>query len=129
METNKKTLLLVDDNLEIGARLGKLLLLEGYNSRYASSGKEAVRIYRESKEVIDIVVLDLVMPDMNGVEVFEALKEMNPDVKVLIASGNIADGTIKQMLDAGALGFVRKPYLFEEITKEVNRILEISKRK
>ncbi|AFM27417.1 PAS domain S-box protein [Desulfomonile tiedjei] len=119
-----ETLLMIDDEESI-RNLGKELLNEaGYNVLTAGSGQEALRIYREIWEGVSLVILDLVMPDMSGLECLEELLKVNPDVKVLIASGYSPANQGREILELGAVGFVSKPYNFKQILAAVRAALD-----
>jgi DNA-binding NarL/FixJ family response regulator len=78
------------------------------------------------RDKIDLVILDLMMPEMGGKECLEELLKMNPSVKSLICSGYSANGAAKDALRAGASGFVGKPYIFNELLSEIRKILDQS---
>ncbi len=88
----KETILLVDDEdivIDVGEEILKTL---GYKVFSVRSGKEAIELYKENREKIDMVLLDMVMPDMGGGETYDRMKEINPDIKVLLLSGYSIDG-------------------------------------
>jgi PAS domain S-box-containing protein len=118
-----ETVLIVDDEdiiLEIGSRLLKSM---GYKVLLASSGEEALEIYKETKDNIDIVVLDLIMPAMGGGEVYNRLIEINPKVKVLLSSGYSMDGKAKKILARGCNGFIPKPFNMRLLSQKIRQIL------
>lgn len=121
--TGSEGILLVDDEemiLEVGrAMLEKL----GYRVFAAGSGQEAVRVYRKERDAIDLVVLDMIMPEMGGGETFDRLKQIDPDVKVLLSSGYSIDGQAKEILDRGCGGFIQKPFHLQELSQELRRVL------
>jgi CheY-like chemotaxis protein len=117
------TILLVDDEemvLDVNVKVLKKL---GYSVLEAKSGKEAVCAYKENKDEIDMVILDMVMPGMNGGEVYDIMKEINKDVKVLLSSGHGMDGQAKQILERGCDGFLQKPYRMGEVSGKLREIL------
>jgi two-component system, cell cycle sensor histidine kinase and response regulator CckA len=119
-----ETLLLVDDEESI-RNLGRELLSEvGYKVITAGTGQDALRIYRESLGQISLVIVDLVMPDMGGMQCLESLLAINSKAKVLIASGCSSDGPAQEVLDSGAKGFVGKPYNFKQILRAVRHALD-----
>ena len=87
----------MDDEEKIVDANKKILKLLGFDVLTASNGEEALDIYREHKEIIDIVILDMIMPDMGGGEVFDHIKEINPKVKVLLASGYSIESKAKDI--------------------------------
>jgi len=102
-------ILIVDDEELIVEPLQLLLTKKGYKAIACENGIEAVKIYKESWKKIDMVLLDVVMPEMDGQETFQAMKEINPDVKVLLLSGFSIEGKAKEIIKDGALGFLQKP--------------------
>lgn len=119
-----ETILLVDDE-EIIIDVGKKLLEElGYRVLIARSGKEAIEVYRTHVDEIDMVLLDMIMPDMSGGETFEKLKEMNQEVKVVLSSGYSVNGDAQKVLDRGCMGFIQKPFNLTAISQKTREILD-----
>ncbi|PKN76880.1 MAG: hypothetical protein CVU52_02915 [Deltaproteobacteria bacterium HGW-Deltaproteobacteria-10] len=119
-----ETILLVDDEsliLDVAADLLKAL---GYKILTAQNGIAAVDIYQQSKETIDLVILDMVMPEMNGGEVFDELKKINPDVKVLLSSGYSINGQASKIISRGCVGFIQKPFTMLEIARQLRNVLD-----
>ncbi len=117
-----ETILVVDDEEDIRELTSEALSNHGYNVLDASSGEEALDIYRKNIKSIQVVVLDLNMPGMGGKECLKKIKSINPEVRVLIASGYSATGQGKDSLKAGAKGYIAKPY---QLTTLLNKIREI----
>jgi CheY-like chemotaxis protein len=118
------TVLLVDDEEPI-AKVGKELLeLIGYKVLIARDGNEAVKTYRKYQDDIDVVVLDVVMPEMGGGEAYDQLKKLNPDVKVLLSSGFSIDGEASDILDRGCNGFIQKPFTVRELSRALRKVLK-----
>lgn len=116
-------ILLVDDEKEI-AEVGKSILeILGYRVICAGSGAEALDLYARHESEIDLVILDVVMPGMNGTAVFNRLKEMNPAVSILLISGYNWDREATAKLVAKADGFLQKPFRIEDISQVVRKIL------
>ncbi|MEE8300789.1 MAG: PAS domain S-box protein [Desulfatiglandales bacterium] len=118
------TILLVDDEemiLDVGVQLLKIL---GYKVIEARGGKEAVDIYRQAKDKIDMVLLDMVMPDMGGGEAYDLMKEINPNVKVLLSSGYSIDGQATDILNRGCDGFIQKPFSMKELSQRIRELLD-----
>ncbi len=117
-------ILLVDDEemvLDVGAKMLEKL---GYAALKASSGREALEIYREHHESIDMVVLDMIMPEMSGAEAFDRLREIDPDARVLLSSGYSLDGQATDILARGCLGFIQKPFNLQELSQKVREVLD-----
>jgi two-component system cell cycle sensor histidine kinase/response regulator CckA len=120
----KEHILLVDDEEAIIRTTSSLLHSLGYTVTTASTGQEAVQIYTTMRDEIDLIILDMNMPQGSGEEVLEALKEMHSHVHILISSG-YADNIIprdilRQMVD----GFLPKPYRVEDLSIKVRQILD-----
>jgi len=131
IETRKKgdyrgaeTIIIVDDEPDI-LDIGQNTLEQfGYTVLMARSGEEAIEIYSRQGNRIDLVILDLGMPGMGGEKCLQELLRMNPSVKVLIASGYAATQTVQGILEAGATGFMAKPYRLEDMLKKVREVLD-----
>ena len=121
----QETILLVDDE-EIILDLGQELLeSHGYSTLLATSGEEALQVYKAHHNHIDLVILDVSMPGIGGYKCLEGLIKINPQVKTLISSGYSADGKVKGALQTGASGFIGKPYMISEMLHKVREILDI----
>jgi CheY-like chemotaxis protein len=120
------TILLVDD--EDGVRMVAARMMEqlGYHVLLAPSGSRALDIYPREQDRIDLVILDMLMPGMGGVETFQKLKEVDPKVRVLLSSGYSLDGEAQQVMAAGARGFIQKPYRLAALSRQVAEILGTS---
>jgi PAS domain S-box-containing protein len=124
MLTGPETVLLVDDEnmvTEVGEEILKAL---GYSVMIASSGEEAVKVYKEKRDEIDIIVLDMIMPGMGGGETYDCFKEINPDVKVLLSSGYSVDGMAQDILDRGCNLFIQKPFNIKELSQKLREVLD-----
>jgi PAS domain S-box-containing protein len=117
------TILLVDDEamvLDVGVMLLERL---GYTVLQAKGGREAVGVYKQNQDKIDIVILDMIMPDMGGGETYDKMKVINPNVKVLLSSGYSIDGQAKEILARGCDGFIQKPFTMKDLTQSIREIL------
>lgn len=118
------TILLVDDEatiLEVGVRMLKKL---GYRVLSAQGGTEALKTFEDDPKSIDLVILDMIMPDMGGEETFERLKKVDPRVRVLLSSGYSIDGQAQKILDRGCRGFLQKPFSLNDMSSKVREVLE-----
>ncbi len=119
-----ETILLVDDEEPI-LNLGEQIFTKyGYTVFKASDGESALKLYREKNGEIDLVVLDLIMPGMGGKKCLEGLLQINPDVKVVIASGYSPEGSHETFLERGAKNFVSKPFNMKEMLQVVRKVLD-----
>ncbi len=118
-----ETILLVDDEETI-IKIGKLMLKSmGYNVLCARGGRAAIDIFEKHFNSIDMVILDIIMPDMDGGKVFDLLKKIRPGVKVLLSSGYRIDGQAASILDRGCDGFIQKPFNIKQLSREIQKIL------
>ena len=119
-----ETLLVVDDEESIRKLTKDLLNSVGYKVLTASTGREALNVYSEGQGVISLVILDLIMPEMDGSKCLQELLQINPLAKVLIASGYSANGPAREAATIGAKGYVGKPYNVRELLRMVRSVLD-----
>jgi PAS domain S-box-containing protein len=119
-----ETVLLVDDE-DMIIDVGKPILEQmGYNVLTATGGKEALDIYEKNKQEIGIVVLDMIMPGMGGGDTYDRLKELNPDIKVLLSSGYSINGQATKILERGCDGFIQKPFNVMGLSRKIRGVLD-----
>lgn len=116
--------LLVDDDEMIRKPVKQMLEVIGMKTFTASSGKEALRIFKDNTDTIDCVLLDYVMPDMNGKETFRKLCKIHPEIKVLISSGNDQEEIQEQFKGKNIVGFLPKPYSFNNLQMKIKEVFE-----
>ena len=117
------TILLVDDEkmvLDIGSQLLKKM---GYRVLQADSGEAALELFGTHKGAIDLVILDIIMPEMGGGQIFDRLTEIQPDVKVLLSSGYSIDGEARELIKRGCKGFIQKPFSLKQLSRKVKEML------
>jgi two-component system cell cycle sensor histidine kinase/response regulator CckA len=117
------TVLLVDDEEMILEGTRNMLETLGYHVYTALGGKEAIEIYQTKNDKIDIVILDMVMPVMGGREVRDILKQINPNVKILLASGYSAEESATEIMNGGCEGFIQKPFDLIMLSHKVRGII------
>ncbi len=120
----KETILLVDDEeliIEAGEQMLKSM---GYDVLPAKGGREAVDLFQQNRDTIDMVLLDMIMPDMGGGEAYDRMKDIKPDLKVLLSSGYSLDGEAKEILGRGCDGFIQKPFKMKDLSQKIREILE-----
>jgi DNA-binding NtrC family response regulator len=101
-------ILIVDDEPDILKTLENALLLEDYQVSCASGGRAALEIFR--KDSFDLVITDMRMPDMDGIQVIEQVKAVNPDVEAIVLTGYAAlDNAVAALRDKGAFDYLKKP--------------------
>ena len=116
-------ILLVDDEdivLDVGAQMLERI---GYKVFKAKNGKVAVDIFRENRELIRLVILDLKMPEMDGESAFRHLKQIQPEVKVLISSGGSLPDKVGDQLKHGCSGFIQKPFSLSNLSRKVDEVI------
>ena len=117
-------ILLVDDEeivLDAGEQMLKKL---GYEVLIATGGQEALELFEQNQDKINMVLLDMVMPRMGGGKTYDKLKEINPNVKVLLSSGYSIDGQATEILKRGCDGFIQKPFNLGRISQSIRKILD-----
>lgn len=122
-----ETILVVDDEDMIWEVVIDMLQELGYDVLLAGDGKEAVEICEQNSDNIDMVILDMLMPVMNAHEAFPLIQKVAPNVKILLASGYIDESDVQDLLAAGAMGFMRKPYKLKDLARKVRNILDRDK--
>jgi two-component system, cell cycle sensor histidine kinase and response regulator CckA len=118
------TILLVDDEDVIADVGSEMLEVLGYKVSVAKSGWEAIETYKKKRNEIDMVILDMIMPDMDGRETFYGLKAIDPGVKVILSSGYSIDARSTKMMEEGCYGFIQKPYNMNTLSQKVKEVLE-----
>jgi PAS domain S-box-containing protein len=117
------TILIVDDEktvLNVGVRILQKL---GYTVLESTNGADALELYKKLQDQIQLVVLDIVMPNMGGGEVYDRLKEIDPEVKVLLASGYSIDDQAREIMERGCDGFIQKPFSVKTMSDKINEAL------
>jgi two-component system cell cycle sensor histidine kinase/response regulator CckA len=118
-----ETILLVDDEDVVLEVNREILENQGYAVLTARNGKEALEIYRHRRDEIALVLLDMVMPGINGEETFGLLRRIDPGVKVILASGYSTNDQIRNMMRNGCCAFLQKPFGNLELTMKVREVI------
>jgi len=115
------TILVIDDEENLRELVKDFLEPLGYRVIPAFDGREGLKLFREMRDQIDLVILDMIMPGMNGAEVFQQMRSVAPGIKVLLCSGYSHEGLagIKELIRGGAAGFIQKPFSKLTIAKQV----------
>jgi len=122
------TILIIDDEPVVRNVLARMLERMGYNVIAAGTGRDGVAIYSDKKDEIDLVLLDMIIPDMPGGQIFSRLQEIDPDVQILLSSGFTETEVAIEAQRRGALGFLEKPYTMGDLSDAVRRALNKEKR-
>ncbi len=124
MDKGSENILLVDDD-DVAARVGRdILERHGYRVMVANDGKEAVELYEANQNKINLLILDVILPDISGSQVFEKIRQLNPNALVLLASGYNVNNQISALLAKGCAGFVQKPFQIQSLVTKVRKVLD-----
>jgi CheY-like chemotaxis protein len=123
ISVGSETVLLVDDESVVIDVSVQMLKTMGYKVLPAHNGREAIEIFKQNNDKVAIVILDLIMPGMGGGEVYERLKEIDKNVKVLLSSGYSINGQAAEILNRGCDGFIQKPFKLNELSYKLREIL------
>jgi two-component system cell cycle sensor histidine kinase/response regulator CckA len=118
------TILLVDDETPVLESGREMLSYFGFTILTAENGESAIEIFRREKNRICLVILDMNMPGMDGLQCLRQMIALNPNVKVVVASGYASSRDVEEMLRAGACEFIAKPFRFRDMIHRINEIVE-----
>lgn len=124
VEPGQGMVLVIDDEELVLEAARDILALEGITALTAASGADGVALYQAHQADIPVIILDLSMPGMDGQETFRQLRQINPDVKVILSSGYSQYETGRRFEGQGLAGFLQKPYTIETLLQEVRRHLQ-----
>jgi PAS domain S-box-containing protein len=117
------TVLLVDDERLIRYAGRRILKKLGYTVLLAEDGQDAIEVFQEFGDRISLVILDVAMPTLDGRQAFRALRALDPEIKVIVASGFVADDRVEELLADGASGFVEKPFDLDQLSRKIDEAL------
>lgn len=123
IQQGEGTILLIDDEPLVLTTVTEQLQLAGYRVLSAANGPDGIATFTSEKNHIDLVILDMIMPDMGGHEVFEQLRKVDPSIPVIIASGFCREDDLNRLKNAGVKRFLQKPLQWAELAEEVTRVL------
>jgi CheY-like chemotaxis protein len=121
--TGDETILVVDDEKLNVALMKEILENLGYKILTAQSGEKAIELYMKHSKDIKLVILDMIMPGMNGKETLIKLMEIDKRVRILLSSGYSINGESSEILDMGCKGFIQKPFRGEELSRKIRTVL------
>ena len=122
-------ILIVDDEEEVRHMFEHMLSDLGYTTVTCANGEEAVEYYKKQYKELDLVILDVMMPELNGYDCYVKLKKTNPDIKAIITSGYSDDEGVNEIIEKGALGFIQKPFNINQLSRAVHEAIDTSSRK
>lgn len=117
-----EAILLVDDEAHVLDVNREILETLGYRVVAAASGSEAIEAFRGGGQ-FDLVLLDMIMPGMSGAETFDALRNINPDIRIILVTGYSFDGQAKAVLEKGCNGFIQKPFRISDLAQIIRNVL------
>ena len=118
-----ETILMVEDQDIVRRMTVRILQALGYSIMEAANGREGYEIFSDRNEEIDLVILDLTMPEMSGTDLLKKMKEINPTLKVIITSGYPRDKLVNELVRQGA-GFLQKPFPVEELADTIRKLFD-----
>jgi CheY-like chemotaxis protein len=124
VQPQKATVLVVDDEYNIRSMMKEIMEMSGFKVLTAGNGRDGIDIYQRYKNEIDLIIMDMVMPVMDGRAAFNEIRKINPDQKIFIISGYTQREDLEDILENGAVGFLRKPFQVKEIVEKVQEILK-----
>ncbi len=116
-------ILVIDDEEFIRDMVEEMLTDAGYTVATAMNGRKGLEYYQSNHQSIDVIILDVVMPEMNGYDCFKELKKIDPQVRVIVSSGYSIDSEASKILSEGALEFIQKPYSRENFITVIEQAL------
>ena len=124
LPTGSETVLIVDDHETIWDFLIEALQNLGYTVLLAENGLDAVEIYENNPHLVDLVLLDMIMPKAGGHETFYKLRQIDPKAKVLLSSGFVSEEEVHDLLQQGACGFLPKPHRLPVVAQAIRDALD-----
>lgn len=118
-----RTVLIVDDDVAVRDTVQRILERYNYRTLKADQGDEGLRLYREHADEIVLVLLDLTMPGIDGVDVFREMRSMRPDVRSILMSGYNEQDATQRFVGKGLAGFLPKPFLVDDLLSKVEEVL------
>jgi two-component system cell cycle sensor histidine kinase/response regulator CckA len=116
-------ILIVDDDESVREFLQRTLLKDGHKVSVCEDGLEAIEFYEQRFADVDLIILDMIMKEMDGWLTFKELRKINPNARVIVASGYAVDSVLSQCMAAGALELLAKPFDPSQITNAVEKHL------
>jgi DNA-binding NtrC family response regulator len=124
VQKGTETILVIDDEESVLVGIEFMLVKLGYTVHSADNGQKAIEIFKSRWQEIDLVILDLVMPQMLGTEVFDKLREIDPECRVLMASGYSSEEDAQALIEKGCLGYLQKPFNIDRLSTRIREILD-----
>jgi DNA-binding response OmpR family regulator len=119
----KRKILVAEDDPMLLDLLASLLEENGFETLRAQDGEESVELFRQHHAEIALVLTDMGLPKLGGWEAFQEMKKIDPDVQTIMASGFVHQKLRDDMMHAGAVDFVQKPYLMEDVMRKIKQFI------
>jgi DNA-binding NtrC family response regulator len=126
VDMTEQTVLVIDDEEPVRGAVTDILELEGLTALTAADGWAGIDLYREREAEIDLILLDLSMPGLNGEDTFYELRKVNPHVRILLSSGYSQDEVATRFAGQSEVSFIQKPYDAQQLVREVKRQLMLA---
>ncbi|MEZ4529329.1 MAG: response regulator [Desulfobacterales bacterium] len=123
-EKEAKSILVIEDEEMVLEVAHAMIERMGYAVLSAANGAEAVRVAEQHRGKIHLAILDLGLPDMEGKEVYSHLIRLRPEMRIIVCSGDSAEGTPREIMKAGARGFIQKPYNYDSLLNVITKVLK-----
>jgi two-component system cell cycle sensor histidine kinase/response regulator CckA len=123
MTNGLKTVLVIDDDPGFQKSFSQKLKMMGFSVSVADTGSKAVETFSQNPGYFNLVVLDMLMPDLDGTDIYELIKIKNPDVRILFTSGVFDFDYLKNILQYGNIGFVIKPFNHDELQIQISKVM------
>ncbi len=123
----KLNILLIDDEFMVLELASEILTYLGHKVYIANSGLDGLKIYKENQNIIDVIIVDLLMPDMNGKEFYDKVRAFDPDVPIIISTG-ISEAKEKETLkNLQVVDFLEKPYTVPQLEATINKVKKLAR--
>jgi two-component system, cell cycle sensor histidine kinase and response regulator CckA len=124
LQSGRRRILVAEDEPLVRTMMKTLLEKLGYEAILTENGREAVEYFEKNNASVDLVIMDMIMPVMDGERCYLALRVIDPGVKVILSSGFGINEQAQSLLDSGVLSFVKKPYRITELSKAIEEALQ-----
>ncbi|UCB45290.1 MAG: PAS domain S-box protein [Spirochaetota bacterium] len=121
---DSELILIVDDEKSVRDLGRDILEKYGYETLQANDGEEAIRVFTKNQDKISLIIIDMIMPKLGGMETYQRLKGIDPSVKALLLTGYNHTERVQEILDSGVRGFIKKPYNINELLTKVRYVLD-----
>jgi DNA-binding NtrC family response regulator len=125
MVNGSQAVLVIDDDEKFQKSFSEMLQKMGFIVSVADTGEKAIETFSTNRSHFDLVILDLLMPDVDGSEIHELLRIQNPDIKILFASGIFYFDHLVDMTKSVINGFIQKPFNYYQLRSKIDRLLEV----